>query len=187
MPKPCMPSFGPRLSAFSTSSSSAPCSASCPIELYGSRPARNVGSEVAGAGAGLGIGLGREFAEEVVEVEGAGEHREIPGRGTRPGLAWAVPIKLDAVVVGIAQIEGFADAVIGGAVEGDARGQHAAQRIRQLRAGGVEDGQMVEACRARCRRPATIALPGVERDVVMVITGRKKGRAVGHALRDGEA
>src|SRR6185437_12047686 len=161
MPKPCMPSFGPRLSAFSTSSSSAPCSASCPIELYGSRPARNVGSEVAGAGAGLGIGLGREFAEEVVEVEGAGEHREIPGRGTRPGLAWAVPIKLDAVVVGIAQIEGFADAVIGGAVEGDARRQHAAQGVGELRPRRIKDGQMIEAGRSHGWRRAAGALPSV--------------------------
>src|SRR6185437_2964164 len=137
MPKPCMPSFGPRLSAFSTSSSSAPCSASCPIEGYGSTGMR---LKISRAGAGLGVGGGRQLAEQVVEIEGLGEHGQSAGRRAGPSFTRAVPIKFDAVVVGIAQIQGLADAVIGGAVEGDARRQHAAQRIRQLRAGGIENG-----------------------------------------------
>ena len=55
--------------------------------------------------------------QQIVEIEPAREHRQRSVRRARPLLFGPVPIELDAVLVGIAQIERLADAVIAGAVE----------------------------------------------------------------------
>jgi hypothetical protein len=54
-------------------------------------------------------------------------------------LAGLVPIELDAVLVGIAQIKRLADAVVAGAVERNARGDHPMQGIGERRPARIED------------------------------------------------
>src|SRR5580704_8264186 len=54
------------------------------------------------------------LGEQVRQIKPAREHGELAVGGARPLLFRPVPVKLDAVVVGIAQIERLADAVIGG-------------------------------------------------------------------------
>ena len=56
-------------------------------------------------------------SDEALEVEGAGVHGEAAGRGFGAIGFGAVPVELDAVEVGVVEVEGFADAVVGGAVE----------------------------------------------------------------------
>ena len=53
-----------------------------------------------------------ELFEESDQIERCGEHRQLTRGRTWPLLARAIPIKLDAVVVGVAQIKRFADAMI---------------------------------------------------------------------------
>src|SRR5262249_25270826 len=106
---------------------------------------------------------------------------------TWPHLLWPVPVELDPVLVGIAQIERFAHAMIAGAVKLYARAQHAMQRIRQRRPRRIEDGGVIEAGRARRRRMAALALPGVEPDVVVIAASRYERRARTHALHQIEA
>ena len=67
-----------------------------------------------------------------------------------------VPVQLDAVAVGVAQVERLAHAVVAGAVERDAGVDQPAQRVGERGAGGVEDREVVEAGRAgrRCEPPA---------------------------------
>jgi hypothetical protein len=63
----------------------------------------------------------------------------------------AIPIQLDAIVIGIPKIERLADPVVRGAVERDARLQDPAERIGQLRALRVQDGEVIQP-RAAWRR-----------------------------------
>ena len=100
----------------------------------------------------------------------------------RPLFLGAVPIQLDAVLVGIAQIKRLADPVVAGAVEGDAGIDDAMQRIGQRRPGRVKDRGVKQPRRSRCRRLAALAFPGVEADVMMLATGRNERRAGTQAL-----
>ena len=63
----------------------------------------------------------------------------------RPFLLRPVPIKLDAVVVRVAQIERLGDAVVAGAFERDLGDDQPAQRVGQQPPGRVEDRGMVKA------------------------------------------
>src|SRR5262249_58799219 len=86
------------------------------------------------------------------------------------------PVELDTVVVVVAQIKGFADPMITGALELDARGLDAAQGIREQRARRIADGQMVKPGRMPRRRSRPGALPRVESDVVVIAAGRHERR-----------
>ena len=61
----------------------------------------------------------------------------------------AIPVELEPVAVGIAQVERLADAVIGRAVERDARVDQAAQRVGERGAIGIADRGVVEPGRSR--------------------------------------
>ena len=98
-----------------------------------------------------------------------------------------VPIQLDAVLVGIAQIERFADAVIAGAVERNAGLDHAMQRVRQRGAGRIKNRGVKQPRRSRRRRMAAFAFPGVQADVVVIAAGRNERRAGAQALHQFEA
>ena len=69
------------------------------------------------------------------------------------------------------------------AIERDAGRQYAAKRIGQRRARRIKDRVVIEACRAGCRRVAAFALPGVQRDMVMIATRREKRGLLAEALR----
>jgi hypothetical protein len=79
---------------------------------------RTFGDAVPDGLGGCGDGLFRR-CEEGVEIELARVHGEITGRGAGPCCAGAVPIEFDAILVGIAEIEGLTYAVVGGSVERD--------------------------------------------------------------------
>jgi hypothetical protein len=85
----------------------------------------------------------RGFVEEGLEVEGEGLHGELAGGGAGPLGFGAVVVEFEAVVVGVAEVEGFGDAVVGGAFEGDVIGEEAAEGVGEVWAGGVEDGEVV--------------------------------------------
>jgi hypothetical protein len=59
------------------------------------------------------------FFEQCDEIERCGKHRQFAVCRTGPLFARAILIKLDAVVIRIAQIKRFAHAMIGGALERD--------------------------------------------------------------------
>src|ERR1700730_12112795 len=84
-------------------------------------------------------------AKQAVDVEPFGEQVEGAIGMTWPLLDQAVPGKLEAVLVGAAQIEGLVGAVITGAVERNAGRDQAAERVGKRGAGRIEDGRVVEA------------------------------------------
>ena len=86
-------------------------------------------------------------AKQVIEIEGVGVHGEFAERGARPLVFGAVPIEFDAVLVGVAEVEGFADAVVGRAFEGDFGCDEPAERVGERGARGVKDRQVIQAGR----------------------------------------
>ena len=111
-----------------------------------------------------------------------------PSAGSRPVLARAIPVELDAVPVRVAEVERLADAVVGRAVEADPGVEQPAQRVGERLAGRVADRGVEEPGRPRRRRRAALALPGVEPDVVVVAAGAQEDRlvAVAHRLLEAE-
>jgi len=120
--------------------------------------------------------IGLRFAKQALQIETACVHGQLTAVVTRPKFARPVAIELDAVVVGIAQINRFAYPVIGCAFERDAGAQDTAQRGGQRRTCGVDDSGVIEPCSARRWRRATQALPGVQSDVMVVAASREKRR-----------
>lgn len=126
------------------------------------------------------------FGAEGVQVERVGEHREFAVWRAGPVGGGAVAVEFDAVLVGIAQVDRFAHAVVGRAVDHDARGEHAVQRVRQRGAIRVKDRGVVESGRAGRGRTAAAAFPGVESDVVVVAAGGNERGLRAEALGDFE-
>jgi hypothetical protein len=124
------------------------------------------------------------LCEQLFEVERLGDHAELALRGAGPFGFRAVPVELDAIAVRVAEIECLADAVIGGTFERDVGTDEAAECVGELGARGIDDGEVIEAGGAGCRRGAAMALPGVEADVVMVSTCGEEGSGIADALCD---
>lgn len=133
------------------------------------------------------LALRRGEAEEGLEVEGAGEHGELAGGVFGPVGFGAVPVEFDAVLVGIAKVEGFADAVVGGAVEGDIGRNEALEGGGKFGLGREKDGEVIEAGGAGWGWFAASAFPGVERDVMVVAASSKEDGAAAVALADFKA
>jgi len=96
------------------------------------------------------------------------------------GVAWplrgiAIDVEFEAVVVGIAEVEGFADAVVGGTVEGNFVFYKTAQSVREGGAVRVDNGDVKETGGAAWRGFAATAFPGVKADVMMVTTCGNEG------------
>ena len=84
------------------------------------------------------------------QIERMGEHGEAAVGRERPLFLGPIPVKLHTVVVWIAQIDGFAHAMIGGAFKFDARREHATKRVGQERAGWIENCHVIQPGGAGC-------------------------------------
>ena len=120
------------------------------------------------------------------KVEGVGEHRQPAIGGVRPLVLGTISVKFDAVLIGIVQIKRFAGAVIGRAVERNARVLQSAQGIAQRGSGRVENRDVKEAGCTWRRWLSTRTFPGVEPDVVMVAASGDKRRARTEPLHKGK-
>src|SRR5215210_2944400 len=112
-----------------------------------------------------------ELAEKPLDVERPGYHRELAFFRVGPRFAGTVPGELDAVLVRVAEVEGLGDAVIGGAVYGVLRVEEVFERLRQLPALGVEDGEVKKTRGFPGGGRDGASGPGVEADVVVVTAG----------------
>src|ERR1700690_1118897 len=113
-----------------------------------------------------------EFGQQIMQVERVREHLQAAVRPLRPLVLRPVPIKLDAIVVWVAQVKRLGDAVVAGAFERDLGDDQPAQRVGEQRTGRVENGGMVKAGGAGGRRRAAQALPGVQAQMMVVAAGR---------------
>jgi len=106
-----------------------------------------------------------------LKIEGMRKHGPTAVGTARPLLPGLVPIKLDAVVVGVAEVDRFTDAVVRRAFERDASLRDSTQGVGQFRPCRVQDGDMVQASRAGRRRLASGAFPSVQSDVMVITPG----------------
>jgi len=133
------------------------------------------------------VQTGRSFAQELVEVEGLGVHGEIAHGIARPEFLRFVTVKLDSILIGIAKIKRFTDAVIGSSVERNLSREESMQSCGEGGAIGIEDSGVVQTGGARRRRSTAETLPGVDGDVMMIAAGGKKGGAGTKALHQLQA
>src|SRR3974390_111136 len=92
-------------------------------------------------------------------------HLQAAVRLLRPLFFRPVAIKLDTVVVRVAQIERLGNPVVAGALEWDLGDDQPAQRVSKKPPGRVEDGSMIKAGVTARRRLAAPALPDVQADM----------------------
>src|SRR5690606_10179910 len=78
------------------------------------------------------------------EVHRLGDHLEFAVLH-RPLLAGAIPVDLDAVAIGIAQVDRLAHAVVGGARQTPTAAIDALNRLGQVPPLGHSDGEVVQA------------------------------------------
>jgi hypothetical protein len=81
--------------------------------------------------------------QQVVKIEGMWAARVVQRLG--PPLAWSVGGQLDAVSVGVGQVDGFVGGVVRGALDGGLRLAATQRRMSQLLAGGKQKRIVVEA------------------------------------------
>lgn len=84
-----------------------------------------------------------EFAEQTVDVEW--QRRHPLGDLALPVLAWAVPVDLDSVAVGIREVDRLADVVVGEALERDAVAGGMREPAGEIGALRHEQREVVEA------------------------------------------
>ena len=130
---------------------------------------------------------GQALAAQAGKIQPFGHHVERTIGVARPLRPRPVPIELESIAVGVAEIQGLADPVIGRTLEGNGGLVEPAQGVRQRGAVGVPDREVVEPGCALRWRGGTATLPRVEADVVMVAAGAQKRRRVAHPLRDLES
>ena len=92
-----------------------------------------------------------------------------------PALPWPIPVGLDPVPVGIPKIEGFADPMIGGPLQGNTVPSQTTEGPGQIFPPGIPESHMVEARGPGWRGSAPFRLPGVQPDVVVIAPGAEEG------------
>src|ERR1043166_599589 len=117
------------------------------------------------------------LAEQRVEVERVG-HAELDAalRCLGPFFGGPVPGQLEPDAVRIGEVDRDAHPVIRSALNRNPRGEHPMHRSREIGPGWIADGDVVEPGVPVRRRVRPAALPGVEPQVVVVITrGDERG------------
>src|SRR5687767_12156907 len=106
------------------------------------------------------------LAQQILQVERLGDHRERAIRIHRPLLARTVPVQLNPVAIGVGEIDRLADAMIARALKRNLRRDEATQPIGQRRAGRIENRDVIEPGGALWRGWGAFAVPRVQPDVM---------------------
>ena len=130
------------------------------VEGLGRGQVADVQVDMSHAGTGRHAGarvLPAELAEHAVEVEWERVHLQ-DAVADRPPIARAVAVELDAVALGVAQVESLADQVVGGARQAPAGLGDALQGAGEIGAARHHDREVEEAAgAARPRRRVRIS------------------------------
>src|SRR5712692_7262774 len=128
---------------------------------------------------GLGFGL-QAFSQQAFEVQPLAAEAEVAIFVPGPLILGAVPGQLQAVAVGISQVQGLVGAVIVDAVKRPPGLGEASKGVTQRGSRRVEDRDVIQAGRAGGRGRADFRLPRVEAEVVVIAACRQEQR-VWHA------
>lgn len=85
-----------------------------------------------------------QFVEEVIQIEWIGRHSDTVAR-ISPFATRAVTVDFNTVAIRVREVDGFADKMVGKALDGRAGPGNPPQRLGKLEAGGYQDGKMVQA------------------------------------------
>jgi hypothetical protein len=127
------------------------------------------------------------FGEESLQIEWTRVHRQFAAGGSRPFGFGPVPVEFDSVLIGVAEIQGFTDAVVRSAIQRDIRCDETAQGASEFGSRWIDDGQMVQAGGTFGGRRATHTFPRVQTDVVVISARGEECGLTAVALRDLEA
>src|SRR5262245_8659699 len=127
------------------------------------------------------------FTKQRTHVERACVHVEVTLGGARPPRLESVPAKLDAVAVGITQIERLAHAVIARTFQRNPSRKQSFQSVGECRPRRIQNSYVIKAGAAGRRGRTAAALPGVEADMVVVSASRYEGRLMAVALGQRES
>src|SRR3989449_1142543 len=133
--------------------------------------------------------VGRSFrlGQQALEIQRPRRHGDGAVGGPGPFALWSVAVQLDAVAVGVPQVDRFADAVVGCSFERHSGIEHAAHSPGEGLAVRVENREVVQTRRAPGRCGGPTPRPRVEPDVVMVASRREKHGVPPVATRDFKA
>ena len=92
-------------------------------------------------------------------------------RVERPLRLVAVPAELEAVAVGVVQVQRLVGAVVVDAAQRVLGADQPPERVSQCRPGWVANGDVVEPGRAGRGRRAALRLPGIETERVVIAAG----------------
>jgi hypothetical protein len=112
------------------------------------------------------------------------DHGELAVSASGPFGLRPIAIELNSIAIGIAQVKRLAHAVIGRALKRNTGLHQTVEGVTELRPVRIEDGKMVEARGTARWWRSTLALPGVEPDVVMVAPSGDERSLVANALRE---
>src|SRR5713226_272113 len=128
---------------------------------------------------GLGFGL-QAFSQQAFEVQPLAAEAEVAIFVPGPLILGAVPGQLQAIAVGISQVQGLVGAVIVDAVKRPPGLGEASKGVTQRGSRRVEDRDVIQAGRAGGRGRAAFRLPRVEAEVVVIAACRQE-QSVWHA------
>src|ERR1700730_12104185 len=112
-----------------------------------------------------------------MQVQPPCEHRQFAFRCVWPHFLWFIAIQLDAVAIGITQVEGFAAAVVCGTFQRN-RSQRPPHGSRKRRTSRVEDGGVVKPRGAGGGWGTAKAFPRDQCDVMMIPARRQEDRTI---------
>lgn len=125
-----------------------------------------------------------QFSQEPLNVQSFGKHTQstlvVPG----PGFPGTVPIKFHPIAIWIITVNGFRDPMIRKSSERISRFHQAFQDRSQISADRKQNGCVKKSGRALRSRRCIFAVPGIQANMVMVATCRKKNSISSIPLSD---
>src|SRR2546427_8014 len=131
-----------------------------------------------GAAPATARGGAPHLSEQRLKVERPRVHPDAAVRATRPFVFRPIAVQLDAVAVGITEVDRLAHTVIRRAFQRNPVIEHSTHGSGKGGTVGKEDCEMIESCRSRRRARRASAGPRVQTDVMMV-TARGDKHGVG--------
>ena len=114
------------------------------------------------------------FVKKGVQVQSLCDHGEGSSGAPRPLFSRAIPIKLESVAVWIAQIDRFADPMVGCTIDADPMREETTQGVCKVRPRRIEDRCVIKTRGAKRSGRSAETFPRVETDVVVITVGGQK-------------
>ena len=120
--------------------------------------------------------------EERIQIQRPCIHRDRTIGIVRPFLFRTIPVKLQPVLIGIAEVKRFAHPVITSAIERNPRREQAPERVAEPRSIGIKNSNVKQTGAAGRRWRTAETFPRVKSDMMMISSGRNKRCACPPAL-----